>query len=393
MRFITADIILPVTERPLQNGILVVEGDKILDILDPAVQQLPEGISPEKYNGALCPGFVNAHCHLELSHMKGRISKAKGLTGFITELLQKRNAARDKIEQEMLNADQEMFKNGIIAVGDISNEEISIPVKKKSKIHYHNFIEVFDLNREAKIVFENGLALCDKFISAGLPATISPHAPYTVSRGLLKLISENALKKNSPLTIHNQETASEDQMFLEGSGELMSLLKMTGSPYVEWMPHGESSLRSMLKFISHSLKIQLVHNTFSKNDDVKFSLSAYPNLFWCLCVNANRFIENVLPDIEMFRRNECLITTGTDSYASNDSLSVLDELKTISSNFPEIPLNEMITWATINGAKFLGIENKFGSMKKGFSPGILHIDGISMDRMNLTSASTVRRVV
>jgi cytosine/adenosine deaminase-related metal-dependent hydrolase len=64
---------------------------------------------------------------------------------------------------------------------------------------------------------------------------------------------------------------------------------------------------------------------------------------------------------------------GTDSYASNWSLSVLDELKTIQQHHPEIPLEEMLGWATLNGARALQMDKHLGSFEKGKKPGVVLI--------------------
>jgi cytosine/adenosine deaminase-related metal-dependent hydrolase len=115
-----------------------------------------------------------------------------------------------------------------------------------------------------------------------------------------------------------------------------------------------------------------------------------PKLSWCLCINANKYIENALPPVEMLRSNNCDIVIGTDSLASNNSLSVLDELKTFHHHCPLVPLTELLQWATLNGAKALGIEHKFGSFEKGKKPGIILIEKV--ERETLLPNSTSKRI-
>jgi imidazolonepropionase-like amidohydrolase len=81
----------------------------------------------------------------------------------------------------------------------------------------------------------------------------------------------------------------------------------------------------------------------------------------------------VLPPLDLFRKNYCNIVLGTDSLASNWSLSILDEMKTIEKKFPQITLEEMLQWATSNGAKALGIDVQLGSFEKGKKPGVVLI--------------------
>ena len=99
------------------------------------------------------------------------------------------------------------------------------------------------------------------------------------------------------------------------------------------------------------------------------------NAFWCLCPNANQYIEQTMPPIELLRSEKAKLVIGTDSYASNWSLSVLDELKTIHEHHPQIPLAEMLGWATINGAQALQMDKHLGSFEKGKKPGVVLITG------------------
>ena len=96
--------------------------------------------------------------------------------------------------------------------------------------------------------------------------------------------------------------------------------------------------------------------------------------YWCVCINANLYIENALPPIELIRNNQCKIVLGTDSLASNDALSIVAEMKKIKQHFPSIPLSEILQWATLNGAAALQLEQALGSFEKGKTPGVVLLD-------------------
>ncbi len=372
MRFLSSDVIYPITSPPILNGIIVVDNEKIIDVIDPNLNDFPADASIEKFEGMLCPGFVNAHCHLELSHLGGQMQVHKGLTGFISEIVSKREADEDVILHAIDGAEKEMFDSGTSVVGDISNKGITISRKKKSKIHFHTFVELFDLIHErAETVFTEGIELQKKFEENNLVASLTPHAPYTVSEGLLKLIAGHAQLNHSPLSIHNQETESENEMFEKGSGKLFDQLKSMIKAFENWKPKEMSSI----KYVDANLtdvKVQFVHNTFTRESDLKDL--KIKKTYWCLCPRANLFIENQLPDIILLKKDARKITMGTDSYASNHSLSMLEEIKTIRTHFPLIPLDEILKWATYNGAEFLGVEEQFGSFVRDKQPGIVHID-------------------
>lgn len=140
-------------------------------------------------------------------------------------------------------------------------------------------------------------------------------------------------------------------------------------------PTGKTSLQSCFHKLERASNIILVHNTYMKQDDVDYlklkAQSSKPKTFICLCVNANKFIEDALPAVQMFRENNCAIVLGTDSLASNWSLNILDEVKTIQKYFPLIPLEEILRWATINGAMALELDGSLGSFEKGKKPGVM----------------------
>jgi cytosine/adenosine deaminase-related metal-dependent hydrolase len=371
VRFLTANMVYPVTSEPVQGGIVVIDdAGKIIDVIDPQKQELTGNAHLEEFEGILCPGFVNAHCHLELSHLKGKLTERSGLTGFIDEIVAKRVDDEEKIVSAAIDADKEMHASGIVAAGDISNTDSTIQIKLNSKIHYHTFVELFDLLPErAKKVFQDGIILQNKFLKKNLNASITPHAPYTVSQELLKMIGQYSRSNNSILTIHNQETESENEMFQNASGILFEQLKKMIPAFEHWNIAGKNSLQYVLDNIKQ--KIQLVHNTFTRKEDLPTVLN---ELFFCLCLNANLFIENKTPDVQMLHESGCKFTIGTDSYASNHSLSIFDEIKSIRFFFPEIPLHEILKWATLNGAQLLRFTDRFGSLEKDKTPGIVNMN-------------------
>jgi len=374
MEFITADQIYTINTKPLEKEVIVInEKGSIIDLLD------ENGIDPAKikrYEGLICPGFVNTHCHLELSFMKDKIKAGQGLHNFIKEVESLKKPNDDEVLEVIKNADEEMYNNGIVAVGDISNTSNTFSYKIKSKLYYHNFLEIYAFDEtRADIAFERGLLLQQELeLSLGdktlLQSSITPHAPYSASVKLLGLFSKYAKKRHSILTIHNQETEDENLFFKEKKGSILERLKHFNIPTDNWQAPGKSSLQATLPHLPETNKLQLVHNTFTNQDDILFANKYNKNLSWCFCINANLYIENKVPDVNLFAKNNCSITIGTDSYASNWSLSIFDELKTLHKHFPQIEWNDLFTYATLNGAKFLGIADQFGSIEKGKTPGL-----------------------
>ncbi|MDP2387247.1 MAG: amidohydrolase family protein [Bacteroidota bacterium] len=380
MRFIQADIVYPISSKPIKNGIIVLNDDgKVEDVLDEKDEIDPSKI--EKHTGSISPGFVNAHCHLELSHLKGVISQKKGLIEFAKGVISNRNTKlMEFVGETMLKADEEMKEAGIVAVGDISNGSHSFAVKQKSKIYYHTFIELIGLNpANADKIMEVGVELMKEAEHRSLKASFVPHAPYSTSYEMMKCISEIASKNNSPVCIHNQESKEENKFFENKTGNFTELYKSLNLPTDYFKATSKTSLQSYLEYLQTTGALMLVHNTFSSVEDIEFANKLHSNLFWCLCPNANLYIENALPDVKMLTENNCKITIGTDSLASNHQLDVMNELSVLKKNFPSLTMWQLFQWATLNGARFLGIDKKFGSIEKGKSPGLVLVDEESME--------------
>ena len=326
------------------------------------------------------------------------------MVGFISEIVPKRNTfGEEEIKQAIADAEAEMIRNGIVAVGDISNTDHSFEQKTKGNLFYHTFIELFDLDEsKTKPEFEKGLELqkvLDRQSSINdHRSSLVPHAPYSVTPDLFALINE---LKQEIICIHNQESKPENELFVKKSGELYDRLYTQGF-HLDWIEEtGKNSIRSTLPLMFGSKRIQLVHNTFTSKKDLSWAQSfvkdpvpgAQTQLYWCTCPNANLFIENKLPDYKLFMDAGAKMTIGTDSYASNHSLSILDEMKTIQRYFPMVKTETLIQWATINGAEFLGLERTFGSIEPGKKPGLNLIEGIDPESLQLTNKSKVTKLI
>lgn len=393
MRKISANYIFPGTSPPLKNGIIVLDDSgEIMEVQDTG-GKLREISRLEFYNGIIVPGFVNAHCHLELSHLKKLIPKHTGLADFIFQVTGHRNHSQESICSAMKEGEDEMLRNGIVAVGDISNTGDSFAIKADRNLFYHTFIEVFGLKpANAADIIANAKNLSgllqEKY---ALPSSIVPHAPYSVSQVLLKKIA--SLENNVPLSIHNQETADEKDLFWNGKGTLYETLSKLVPDFQNLRPRATGSLEFILKNIENVNKLLLVHNTFTTAPDLEQSEHHKVEKYWVLCPNANLYIENVLPDISLLRLKDQKIALGTDSLASNEQLSILEEMKTIADHYPEVPLEELILWGTTNGAEALNISDKYGKIEAGKRPGLNLIYDLDLTGLKLTDGSMVRKLI
>lgn len=330
--------------------------------------------------GILCPGFVNAHCHLELSHLKGQIPPSSGMVPFLMNIMSLRQAAPELIEMAINNADAEMEKNGIVAVGDIANTTHTVALKKRSRLHYHTFLECSGfISATAPERFESAKKMLQQFRASG-PASIVPHAPYSVSPELFRLITQTAPEEL--LSMHNQESIAEQDFFRQGHSELTELFRAIGVDISFFKPSGVSSLQTVFPYFKHCRKILLVHNLTMSQDDLDFIKQApHPEVFFCLCPSANQYINERMPPLHLLQENKEKIVLGTDSLASNYQLSIIEEMKLLAAEFPSLSIDELLQWATLNGAKALDMEGTLGSFEKGKQPGILHLENWQVERL------------
>jgi cytosine/adenosine deaminase-related metal-dependent hydrolase len=380
MRFrkFQADHLFTGTEMLPSNQVLICNEDGTVQQI---VDEQEAGDNIQKLRGVLTPGFINCHCHLELSHMKALIPEKTGLIDFVFSVVTQRHFPEEEMLEAIAAAENEMIQNGIIAVGDICNNLLTLQQKEKQNLRYYNFIEASGwIPAVAPQRFERSL-LNYHALSATSPASIVPHAPYSVSDSLWKLIQP--FFKNKVVSIHNQETVFEDELFMQNSGDFVRMYEMMKLDTSFYKASGKSSLQTYFGNLSGATRVLLVHNTFTKENDVTFLKKEITDniVFFCLCINANQYIEQAVPPIEMLRKNNCRIVLGTDSLASNWSLSIFDEIKTVLAGFPQVAVEEVLMWATLNGAKALEMDNQLGSFEKGKKPGVVLLKNLKLSDM------------
>ena len=379
-------------DEPIKNGYVE------YDAADGRVVAVGEcGPDDEVLSGAIVPGFVNSHCHIELSHLHGKFRKGTGMAGFIDQI----NALRDwagadvkaRLTQEWMD---KMWKDGVSAMSDISNDDSSFKVKSSHKLYTRTFLEVFGSEPEmCEGVMADVTALKSVADAEGIDAAPTPHSCYTMSPQLLSASSAAGLESGY-LSYHSQESQEEEDLLISGSGAMYENRKRSGmsTPPVT----GESSLKYFIDRLAaakpapYDEHILLVHNVCLKQDDIDAAKKVMNNVYWAICPLSNIFIHNALPPVPLMRRNGLAITVGTDSLSSNDDLDMVKELVCIRQNFSEIPMNEILVWACLNGARFLSKEKALGSLTPGKTPGIVFVSNVD-ENGSFTSESKSERVI
>lgn len=393
MRKITADWVYPIHQSPIKEGVVLVANDGRIEKIDVRSNYSEEEL--EIYNGVIIPGFVNTHCHLELSHMKGKVHTGTSLIPFITSVVQQRGASEATIQEAIANADNYMYEQGIVAVGDISNVTDTFAQKSKSKLRYYTFTEFFDFLQE-----ENTSAEFDKYKAVydaldridGHQKSCVPHAPYSVSPKLFEAINHVNKGALKTVSIHNQETPPENQLFLEKKGGFIDFYGGFGISLDHFEATKQPSIYYALQYMDPQQRTLFVHNTLTTAADIQAAQAWSDQVYWATCPNANLYIENNLPNYQAFIDNKARMTIGTDSLTSNWQLSILDEMKAIAKYQSYVPFETLLEWATLNGAKALGFEEDLGSIEVGKSCGLNLLSNLN-SKGELSSDTTVQRLI
>jgi len=389
-----ADQLFDGTKFLEKDSILITTGDgTVHDIIGET--EAGEGIEP--IQGVLTPGLINAHCHLELSHLKNVIPPHTGLIDFLCSVVTKRDFSPGQKMESISKAEKEMDENGIVAVGDICNTADAIDAKRQSRICWNSFIEVISFtDANAENAIRHYLTVLEKHkeeLEWPNQNVLTPHAPYSISPKTFEMLNEATSEKI--ISIHNQEHPAEDELYKTGGGDYLKLFSIFGVNKSPFPITCKSSIRSYLPHFNKQQSILLVHNTYMPGEDIDFA-NEYANthtieLTYCICINANLYIENKTPPVNEFRKRGCRLVLGTDSYSSNWQLDICREMYTVQKNFPEIPLAEILCWATSNGATALGQDDRLGSFNKGKKPGLVAISGLENGK--LSESSKARRIL
>lgn len=398
LRIITADYVFPVNGEKIKDGYVeclpsgeIVSVGKISD-RDFGSETV------EHYNGVIVPGFINAHCHIELSHLKGLFRKGTGMDGFIQQINSLRTTVGyDERMGAMMEAFDDLYRQGVSGMGDISNCSESFEMKRYSPMFTRTFLEVFGTEPEdAPKIIEDVLELQKEAEKYGIKAAPTPHSCYTMSPLLNRLAAAEGLKSGY-ISYHSQESQEEEDMLRYGTGPLADDYKGRGTTQLPVT--GEGALKYFIDNLAKEIEMPvkenviLVHNVATDQESIDYAKSHLSNVYWAICPLSNVFIHNALPPLGLMRDNKLDICIGTDSLSSNDLLSMVAEIRCIQENFPEISFDELLSWATVNGARAIGAESLLGTLESGKKPGVVLIENIDLDTFILNENSKSIRLV
>ncbi|MEM6395967.1 MAG: amidohydrolase family protein [Bacteroidota bacterium] len=395
----SADYLFPITSQPIKAGAIILDDEGKIEWIGPSSECPSEDVKILPPGQVLIPGFINAHCHLELSHMQGKVDTGTTLLPFLIGVVSQREVDQSEIDAAIEAQDAYMWNQGIQAVGDICNKLDTAAVKRRSPIRYYSFVEMFDFlqSDRAQATFEQYRPVYDGQAGAesGQAKSAVPHAPYTVSNPLYDRI--NALNNGKgTVSIHMQETPAENELFERKTGPFLPFFEGFGASLDHFTATGRPSIYHALAQMDPRCRTLFVHNTMTAAHDISKAQDwAQNGIYWATCPNANIYIENRLPNYKTFLEAEAKVCIGTDSLTSNWQLSILEEMKTISRYQSYVPFQTLLQWATLNGAEALGFDGDLGSLEVGKRPGLLvlkNLKGHVLESLKIDSNTVVERL-
>lgn len=366
--------VFPVSSPPISNGAVAVSDGHIKAV--GCFKDL-KGIHDNVFDhgeGSILPALVNAHTHLELAAMHRRLSGQDGFVNWIRNLIKMRaDITPAETEKAITNELAAMHRRGVGLMGDVGNTQIAYEPCRKEGIETIFFREFLGFNQEKTKKAEEMLAEIGRSHEIEDSFHVAAHAPYTVSARLFSALKSWANVHRKMLSIHLCECPEEQELLIRGNGFLKDLLIEHSAWDNKFRPPGENAVSYLDKLgvlDANTVCVQLVH--LSEKD---MATLATRRVKCCLCPRSNLFLRVGFPNVEKMLACGLCLALGTDSLASNDSLSILDEMAAIMKQMPNLPPERMLEMATLNGARTLGQGHRLGNLASGKEAKMIFIPG------------------
>jgi aminodeoxyfutalosine deaminase len=393
---IAAAWVLPIAGPPIEHATITVDDGRIVSV-QPGL--LP-GALTSSVPCVVLPALVNAHTHLELSYLRGRIHRAPSFTEWVKPMLAARRTAPDEDEVTIAAAAAitEAVNSGTGVFGDVSNALGAVPALRWSKRPARVFHELLGFNvsepeghvaaARARIAAEARLSH-----SEDLRFSLAPHAPYSVSPALFDAIRRDTTAHGEPTTVHVAESREEVQFLTDGSGPWRELLQSLGVWTDAWRPPDCSPIAYLQRLGFLNADTLIVHGVQCAGDDLARIRGV--GAIVVSCPRSNLYVGAGAPPLADFYAAGVPVAFGTDSLASVDDLNLFSELAEARRLAPGISARRLLESATATGAKALGFGNDYGTIEPGKRAALISVrlpDGVQDVEEYLLSGITAADV-
>ncbi len=360
--------IVSISKPVIEDGAVASDGTQILESGRFSELKKRYSGSPirEHKNCVLLPPLINAHIHLELSHIHidSNSRPISGFTDWITRLLttrEKSGTTGHNVEKDARAMLLQQHKLGVIALGDIGNTQIGAHLAGSFPgilLHFHEV-----LGRSVK----SRRSILEKINHAPDEKLFTAHAPYSTHSEIIQSVKNRARKLGHPFSIHTAEPDSEYDMICKGSGELFDFLKLKGFIEDSYIPPAGEDNKGSVNYLNSlgvlDKKTICVHCIHISPEEVRILAETETKI--CLCPGSNRHLNVGRAPVKLFLDNGILPALGTDSRASNPELSIWREMRLLKLDNPDVDPEDILVMATLGGALTLGLEKKYGSLEQG----------------------------
>ena len=374
MRLVHADHVITIDGPSISDGAIVVDRGSIVDV-GPAAEVIPRhaGLAIERVRGVVLPGLVNAHTHLELSALRGRVSGGRGFIDWVERLIGMRTEIGPEEEELAIDeAVRSLVSFGTVAVGEVTNSLGAVRPLARAGLVGCIFHEIFGLDRDRVMARLEGLRVeletrIGKWPSTDLTYSPAPHTLYTTHEDVVRAAIAQAKHRTS---LHLAEHAQERRAIEHGDGPVPEWLaqrsKVTGFDWPKRPLFDHAEAVGAL-----SPNVLLVHLTDAKPAELARVAAAGAHVV--LCPRSNLHIEAQLPPLLAMRDAGVSLSLGTDSLASSPSLDVLSEARALRDRFPSVPPQDLCAMATRGGALALD-RHELGRIVRGAQPGLVAVE-------------------
>jgi cytosine/adenosine deaminase-related metal-dependent hydrolase len=313
--------------------------------------------------GVIMPAMINAHTHLSLSALRGRLETGKGFIDWVQDLILARSRlSAEDISHAAARAAQVVKDSGTGFVAEVGPTEPGATATRASSLEGIVFTEVLGNSCETSALPNDDHGLYFSFAGHGL---------HTTAPELLKLVSSKVSSENRIFSIHLAESEAETEFLDSGKGRWAELLRCRGIDFAHWGIGGERPVQRALHLGLLGPRTLAVHLLQVQKSEM--SVLANTGTSVCLCPRSNFLLHGQLPDISGFTSAGLAPALGTDSLASAPSLSLFAEMAFVSEKYTELSPDSLLAFATINGAKALGRPD-LGTVEAGQSARLIYVD-------------------
>ena len=374
-----ADWVLPIASPPARRGWVAAEGGRI--VACGSSSSAPPGFEPPApFDGAfaILPALVNAHTHLELSHLRGRVPKAASFDRWVSALIEWRRLYPDPHAFEIVEAARrgiaEARASGTGLIGDVSNTLITIPLLVESGTPSRVFHELlgFSVPDPGAVVRAGAERLAAAVLGTDVRANLTPHAPYSVSRALFTEVQRAlAAEPDAVPSVHLGESREEVEFLASGGGEIRVALERLGVWNPDWRAPGCGPVEYMARVGLLSSRLLAVHGV--QLTDAELTVLARAGATLVTCPRSNRWVGAGDPGVQRFYDAGVRVAIGTDSLASVDDLDMFAEMQAVRALAPRQPARAILESATKIGAEALGFGAEFGTLEPGKRASLLAV--------------------